>query len=113
MSSAEIVTDQYQRSRTYADTIQTQVTDMMDALAAAPVTVPVIDVTFDTSEIAEPVIPDTGPVPTLTAHTPQAVPLPSEEVPGIDDADAELWRSARDCHWRGADTAYHPGCDPA
>lgn len=90
MSSAEIVTDQYQRSRTYADTIQTQVTSMMDALAAAPVTVPVIDVTFDTSEIAEPVIPDTGPVPTLTAHTPQAVPLPSEEVPGIDDVTVDM-----------------------
>lgn len=90
MSSAEIVTDQYQRSRTYADTIQDQVISMMDTLAAAPVTVPALDVVFDTSEIAEPVIPDTGPVPTLTAHTPQTVPLPSEEVPGIDDVTVDM-----------------------
>ncbi len=90
MSSAEIVTDQYLRSRTYADAIQDQVTSMMDTLAAAPVTVPALDVVFDTSEIAEPVIPDTGPVPTLTAHTPQTVPLPSEEVPGIDDVTVDM-----------------------
>lgn len=90
MNSAEIVTDQYQRSRTYADAIQDQVISMMDTLAAAPVTVPALDVVFDTSEIAEPVIPDTGPVPTLTAHAPQTVPLPSEEVPGIDDVTVDM-----------------------
>ncbi|MFN4036415.1 hypothetical protein [Comamonas aquatica] len=90
MGPAEIVTDQYLRSRTYADAIQDQVASMMDTLAAATVTVPALDVVFDTSEIAEPVIPDTGPVPTLTAHTPQTVPLPSEEVPGIDDVTVDM-----------------------
>lgn len=90
MSSAEIVTDQYQRSRTYADAIQTQVTSMMQALAATPVTAPAIDVRFDTSDIEAPVIPEPGPVPALTAHTPQAVPLPSEDVPGLDDVVVDL-----------------------
>ena len=90
MSSAEIVTDQYQRSRTYADALQTQVNTMMQTLAATPVTVPVIDVRFDSSEIAEPVIPDVGAVPALTAYTPQEVPLPSEEVPGLEDVTVDL-----------------------
>lgn len=84
MSSAEIVTEQYTRSRDYADNLENKVTGMIEALAAAPVTVPVLDVEFDTTTIADPVIPDPGALPTMTAHTPQVIPLPSEEVEDID-----------------------------
>lgn len=90
MSSAEIVTDQFVRSRQYADNLEVKVSGMLDALAAAPVVVPLIDVSFDTSVIDAPSIPDVGPVPTMTAHTPQAVPLPSEEVAGLDDVVLNL-----------------------
>lgn len=90
MSSAEIVTDQFVRSRQYADNLEVKVSGMLDALAAAPVVVPLIDVSFDTSIIDAPSIPDVGPVPTMTVHTPQAVPLPSEEVTGLDDVVLNL-----------------------
>lgn len=90
MSSAEIVTDQYTRSRDYADTLQTQVTAMIDAMGAAPIAVPTIDVNFDMGAIEAPVIPDAGPVPTLTAHTPAVIPLPSEDVAGLDDVVLDL-----------------------
>lgn len=90
MSSAEIVTDQFVRSRQYADNLEVKVSGMLDALAAAPVVVPLIDVSFDTSIIDAPSIPDVGPVPTMMAHTPQAVPLPSEEVAGLDDVVLNL-----------------------
>lgn len=90
MSSAEIVTDQFLRSRQYADNLEVKVSGMLDALAAAPVVVPLIDVSFDTSIIDAPSIPDVGPVPTMMAHTPQAVPLPSEEVAGLDDVVLNL-----------------------
>ena len=85
MSSAQIVTEQYTRSRDYADALEVKATQMIDALAASPVVVPELDVTFDTSTITEPVLAELGPVPTMTAHVPESVPLPSEEVPGLDD----------------------------
>lgn len=90
MSSAEIVTDQFVRSRQYADNLEVKVSGMLDALAAAPVVVPLIDVSFDTSVIDAPSIPDVGPVPTMMAHSPQTVPLPSEEVTGLDDVVLNL-----------------------
>lgn len=90
MSSAEIVTDQFVRSRQYADNLEVKVSGMLDALAAAPVVVPLIDVSFDTSIIDAPSIPDVGPVPTMMAHSPQTVPLPSEEVTGLDDVVLNL-----------------------
>ena len=83
MGPAEIVTDQYTRSRAYAETLQAQVSSVMDALTDTTVETPTIDVKFDTSAITEPELEALPAQPDLGTYAAVPIAAPSEDVSAL------------------------------
>lgn len=90
MSSAEIVTDQYTRSRSYADALEAKVTDFISDMGAAVVQTPVVDVRFDTTTIAPPTMEELPDLPSITPYAPQVVATPSEDVPELGGQEVQI-----------------------